>query len=563
MRSAPPRNGSSRPARISTRPAPNASSPWSWPTTRSWSWGRPCPRSSRGPRRGPGCTSGSSGSPCRPSTPRASGSSTGWSRRPRTASPCRTPARPSCSGTAGCAWWTRVTRRSTRGGCGWRTWPSCPGWPRTTAARRTRRRRRSCTSSRCSTSARGSRCGWRATWPCRTSWPGRTGSRSCRSGWPPGWPTGWTCGCWSARASPTPSSRRCGGTGSTRTTPRTPGCAASSPRPPGASDRGHPRNNPVSRVAEIHANAYISLEVRNPAIRNPAAQERYDMQFGIFSVSDITRDPVSGDTPSEAERIDAIVQIAQKTEDVGMDVFAIGEHHNPPFVSSSPTTLLAFIAATTKHLVVSTATTLITTNDPVRIAEEYAMLQHLSKGRMDLMLGRGNTAPVYPWFGQDIRQGLPLALENYNLLHRLWREDVVDWQGKFRTPLQGFTSIPRPLDDVPPFVWHGSIRTPEIAEQAAYYGDGFFANNIFWPKEHYVRLIRFYRQRYAHYGHGTPAQAIVGLGGQAYIARNSQDAKREFRPYFNEAPVYGHGPSLEDFAELTPLSVGGPAEDNE
>jgi alkanesulfonate monooxygenase SsuD/methylene tetrahydromethanopterin reductase-like flavin-dependent oxidoreductase (luciferase family) len=76
----------------------------------------------------------------------------------------------------------------------------------------------------------------------------------------------------------------------------------------------------------------------------------------------------------------------------------------------------------------------------VRIAEEYAMLQHLSKGRMDLMLGRGNTAPVYPWFGQDIRQGLPLALENYNLLHRLWREDVVDWEGKFRTPLQGFTS---------------------------------------------------------------------------------------------------------------------------
>jgi putative FMN-dependent luciferase-like monooxygenase len=284
------------------------------------------------------------------------------------------------------------------------------------------------------------------------------------------------------------------------------------------------------------------------------------MQFGIFSVSDITRDPVSGETPSETARIDAIVQIAQKAEEVGLDVFAIGEHHNPPFFSSAPTTLLAFIAATTRKLIVSTATTLITTNDPVRIAEEYAMLQHLSKGRMDLMLGRGNTAPVYPWFGQDIRQSLPLALEHYNLLHRLWREDVVDWSGKYRTALQGFTSIPRPLDDVPPFVWHGSIRTPEIAEQAAYYGDGFFANNIFWPKEHYVRLIGFYRQRYAYYGHGTEQQAIVGLGGQAYIARNSQDAKRAFRPYFDEAPVYGHGPSMEDFMDATPLSVGSPQE---
>src|SRR5215208_3363127 len=282
------------------------------------------------------------------------------------------------------------------------------------------------------------------------------------------------------------------------------------------------------------------------------------MQFGVFSVSDITRDPVSAKTPSEAERIEAIVRIAQKTEEVGLDVFAIGEHHNPPFFSSAPTTLLSFIAATTKNLIVSTATTLITTNDPVRIAEEYAMLQHLSKGRVDLMLGRGNTAPVYPWFGQDIRQGLPLALENYNLLHRLWREDVVDWEGRFRTPLQGFTSTPRPLDDVPPFVWHGSIRTPEIAEQAAYYGDGFFANNIFWPSEHYQRLITLYRQRFAHYGHGTPEQAIVGLGGQVFMRRNSQDAVREFRPYFDNAPVYGHGPSLEEFTEQTPLTVGSP-----
>jgi putative FMN-dependent luciferase-like monooxygenase len=284
------------------------------------------------------------------------------------------------------------------------------------------------------------------------------------------------------------------------------------------------------------------------------------MEFGIFSVSDITRDPVTGDTPSEAERIDAVVQIAKKAEEVGLDVFAIGEHHNPPFFSSSPTTLLAYIAAQTSTLKVSTSTTLITTNDPVRIAEEYAMLQHLAKGRMDLMLGRGNTAPVYPWFGKDIRSSLPMALENYNLLHRLWTEDVVDWEGKFRTPLQGFTSTPRPLDDVAPFVWHGSIRTPEIAEQAAYYGDGFFANHIFWPKGHYKRLVDFYRQRYAHYGHGTEKQAIVGLGGQAYIAKKSQDAWNEFRPYFNEAPVYGGGPSMENFADQTPLSVGSPQE---
>ena len=218
------------------------------------------------------------------------------------------------------------------------------------------------------------------------------------------------------------------------------------------------------------------------------------------------------------------VTIAKHAEEVGLDVFALGEHHNPPFWSSSPTTTLAYIAAQTERLQLSTATTLITTNDPVKIAEDFAMLQHVSGGRVDLMLGRGNTGPVYPWFGKDIRQGLPLAIENYELLHRLWREDVVDWEGQFRTPLQGFTSTPRPLDGVPPFVWHGSIRTPEIAEQAAYYGDGFFANHIFWPASHNQRMIALYRQRFEHHGHGTAEQAIVGLGGQVFMRKNSQDA---------------------------------------
>ncbi len=230
------------------------------------------------------------------------------------------------------------------------------------------------------------------------------------------------------------------------------------------------------------------------------------MQFGIFTVGDVTADPTTGRTPTEAERIKAMVALAQKAEEVGLDVFATGEHHNPPFVPSSPTTMLGYIAARTERITLSTSTTLITTNDPVKIAEDFAMLQHLADGRVDLMLGRGNTGPVYPWFGKDIREGIPLAIENYALLHKLWREDVVNWQGRFRTPLQGFTSTPRPLDDVPPFVWHGSIRSPEIAEQAAYYGDGFFHNHI------------------------------------------------------DNAPVYGHGPSLAEFTEQTPLTVGSPQE---
>src|SRR5215467_9399991 len=136
------------------------------------------------------------------------------------------------------------------------------------------------------------------------------------------------------------------------------------------------------------------------------------MQFGIFTVGDVTPDPTTGRTPSEHERIKAMVRIALKAEEVGLDVFATGEHHNPPFVPSSPTTILGYIAGRTENLILSTSTTLITTSDPVKIAKDFAMLQHLADGRVDLMMGRGNTGPVYPWFGQDIRKGIALAIEH-------------------------------------------------------------------------------------------------------------------------------------------------------
>jgi hypothetical protein len=174
------------------------------------------------------------------------------------------------------------------------------------------------------------------------------------------------------------------------------------------------------------------------------------MEIGVFTVSDVTRNPLTGKTPTEGERIKAAVAIAKKVEEIGMDVYATGEHHNPPFYASSPTTILGYIAAQTERIKLSTSTTLITTNDPVKIAEDFATLQHLADGRVDLILGRGNTGPVYPWFGKNQQDSVELTIENYNLLRQLWDNDVVNWEGKFRTPLRNFTSTPRPLDGVAP-----------------------------------------------------------------------------------------------------------------
>lgn len=283
------------------------------------------------------------------------------------------------------------------------------------------------------------------------------------------------------------------------------------------------------------------------------------MEFGLFGVGDVSTDVVSGRTPSTQDRFKAITRIAQHAEEAGFDVFALGEHHNKPFLSSGTPTVLGYIAAKTQRITLSTSVTLITTNDPVRLAEDYATLQHLADGRTDLMLGRGNTAEVYPWFGKRIEDGIPLAIENYGLLRRLWDEETVDWSGRFRTPLNGFTSTPRPLNGTPPFVWHGSIRSPEIAQQAARYGDGFFVNNLFMSISYFARYVHYYRALYAEHGHGRPQDAIVGAGGAFFVRSNSQDALREYQPYFDASPMHGAAP-LDAINEQTGLTVGSPAQ---
>ena len=260
------------------------------------------------------------------------------------------------------------------------------------------------------------------------------------------------------------------------------------------------------------------------------------MQFGVFTVGDVTPDPTTGETVSEEERIRIMVAVALKAEEIGLDVFATGEHHNVPFVPSSPTTLLGYIAAKTERLQLSTATTLITTNDPVKIAEDYAMLQHLADGRVDLMMGRGNMGPVYPWFGQDMRNAIPLAVENYDLLRRLWREDVVDWEGQFRTPLTGFTV------DAAPARRRAAVRLARLHPQPGDRRAGRLLRRRLLPQQHLLaeqhvqRMVELYRRRFEHYGHGPANQAIVGLGGHVFMRKNSQDAIREFRPYFDKAP---------------------------
>lgn len=295
----------------------------------------------------------------------------------------------------------------------------------------------------------------------------------------------------------------------------------------------------------------------NATLEAPPAAKPFEL--GLFGIGDLSTDPVSGQKVSATERLRSIVRIAKHADEAGFDVFALGEHHNPPFLTSAVPTILAHIAAITERITLSTSVTLVTTTDPVRLAEEFATLQHLAGDRVDLVLGRGNTPAAYPWFGQRVEDSMELAVEHYGLLRRLWDHEVVDWQGRFRAPLESFTSVPRPLDSTPPPVWHASVRSPEIVEQAATYGDGLLVNNLFAPIRHFARQVALYRDRFTRHGHGAPEDAIVGSAGGVFVRRQSQDAVAEYRPYFDASPQAQIG-TMDHITRTTGMTVGSPAQ---
>jgi len=279
------------------------------------------------------------------------------------------------------------------------------------------------------------------------------------------------------------------------------------------------------------------------------------MQFGVFSASDMTADALTGYTPRQCERLAGVLRVARTTEAVGLDVFSIAEHHNPPYISSSPATILAAVAAQTTSLILVAATTLLSTNDPLRMAEEYATLDQLAVGRAEITLWRGRAYPAFPWINQPLDQSMDLRLENYHLLGLLWREENVEWEGRYRTPVINHTLTPRPFRRIPPMVWHSAVFSREIADQAAYYGDGYMANLVA-PTTRARDLVEHYRERYEEYGNGDGRTAPVSLFSQVFVGKTSQEAMARVEPYYNYLQSRYGGSDLFNAALRTPLAVG-------
>lgn len=242
--------------------------------------------------------------------------------------------------------------------------------------------------------------------------------------------------------------------------------------------------------------------------------------------------------PAPAERFAELVDNAVLFEQLGFDGFAVGERHHAPFLSSSPTVLLGYLAAATSRIRLFTGVTLLSVLDPVRVAEDYATLDHLSGGRLELIIGKGNGPEQAELFGIGRTQAWETLRENYLLLRRLWSSRSVDWEPAPGVPsirtsaLSGADVQPRPLQDRIR-VWHGSATSEASVELAARHGDPIFSANAMNPIEQYAALVRHYRAVWAETGR-DPAQATVGAGHVLHVARTSQEAKAAYRPVYEE-----------------------------
>ncbi|MEU6477391.1 LLM class flavin-dependent oxidoreductase [Streptomyces sp. NPDC047017] len=275
-------------------------------------------------------------------------------------------------------------------------------------------------------------------------------------------------------------------------------------------------------------------------------------------------DPVTGVLKSTQDRFREVLGNALLAEELGFDGFGVGERHERPFISSSPTVVLSHIAALTRRIRLFTAVTTLSLLDPVRAYEDYATLDHLSGGRLDLIIGKGNGTAQRDLFHVTPEDQWDRNAEGYEVFRALWRQDKVTADTRFRPPLKDAEVWPRPYQQ-PVRVWHGSATSKESVDLAARYGDPLFSANVTNPIEPYAELIRYYRERWAHHGH-DPADIAVGAGSAGlYVARTSQEALAAYRPLFESGLAFQRQAglpvvfeTLEDFAARSSALIGSP-----
>jgi probable LLM family oxidoreductase len=252
------------------------------------------------------------------------------------------------------------------------------------------------------------------------------------------------------------------------------------------------------------------------------------MEIGLYTFAELQEDPLDGHIISPEQRMRDLVEEAVLAEQAGLDVFGVGEHHREDLIVSSPAVVLAAIGAKTERIRLTSAVSVLSSDDPVRVFQDFATLDLLSGGRAEIMAGRGSFIESFPLFGFDLDDYDALFDEKLRLLLRIRADDHVAWEGRHRPSLHGEGVYPRPIQDPLP-VWVAVGGAPESAFRAGTLGLPMALAIIGGMPERFAPFVQLFRDAASEAGHESPPR--VSINSHGYIAATSQEALDESWPY--------------------------------
>jgi probable LLM family oxidoreductase len=256
-----------------------------------------------------------------------------------------------------------------------------------------------------------------------------------------------------------------------------------------------------------------------------------EMELGVFTFADVGTDPGTGHVITPGERLRNLIEEVELAEQVGLDVFGVGEHHRPDFAVSAPAVVLAAAAARTKRIRLTSAVTVLGSEDPVRVFQQFATLDLLSDGRAEIMAGRGSFIESFPLFGFDLANYDELFAENLDLLLKIRDAEKVTWTGRHRAALNGLGVYPRPVQQPLP-VWIAVGGTPKSAARTGAMGLPMALAIIGGEPARFQPFVDLYRESARRAGH-DPATLPVSINSPGYVADTSQLAADEYFPAYS------------------------------
>ena len=252
------------------------------------------------------------------------------------------------------------------------------------------------------------------------------------------------------------------------------------------------------------------------------------MEIGICTFADLGTDLATGKEISPHERLRNLMEEMELADQLGLDVFAVGEHHRPDYAVSAPAVVLAAAAERTKHIRLSSGVTVLSSDDPVRVLQSFSTVDLLSGGRAEIMAGRGSFIESFPLFGYNLNEYDRLFSEKLEMLVRLTESEKVSWKGSLTQSINNLGIYPRPYQDKLP-IWVAVGGTPESVVRAAEYGLPMMVAIIGGQPARFAPFTQLYRDVYQKKGHDD-TKLQLGINSHTYIAETSQQAADEFFP---------------------------------